>query len=83
MEEGVKGVRFIRPSGAIFLGVTATFDETLFPRCSGAKTPNSTNFGNLPPLEEVDHNDHSDGTGDDGDDDVDDYYHQPPAYPSE
>jgi hypothetical protein len=77
VEDGVKGVRFIRASGAIFLGVTATFDETLFPRCKGAKTPL------IPPLEEVDHNHHSDGSGDDSDDDVADYYHQPPAYPSE
>jgi hypothetical protein len=33
VEDGVKGVRFIRALGAIFLGIMATFDETLFPWC--------------------------------------------------
>jgi hypothetical protein len=78
-EDGVKGYHFIRTSGAIFLGATATFDETIFPRCRSASTPISTDLGNLPPLDMEDHN-HSDGTGDDGGDDID--YHTPPAYPS-
>jgi len=38
-ETGIKGWRFVRPSGAIFTGAMATFDETLFPCCPGAKTP--------------------------------------------
>ena len=54
---------FICPSDAIFLGATATFDETIFPHCRSASTPGSTNLGNLPPDQE-DHN-HSDGTGHD------------------
>jgi len=37
-ETGIKGWRFVQPSGTIFTGVTATFDETLFPCCPGAKT---------------------------------------------
>lgn len=80
VEDGVKGYCFIRPSGAIFLVATATFDETLFPCCRGASTPGSTNFGNLPPQVQMEDHDHPNGTGNDGDDN--DFYHQPPANPS-
>jgi len=32
-ETGIKGWRFVQPSGTIFTGAMATFDETLFPCC--------------------------------------------------
>jgi len=52
----------MRPSGAIFTGATATFDETLFPRCPGAKTPARTDLGEtLDPEGHIPH-----GTPDDG-----------------
>jgi len=61
-ETGVKGWRFVRPSGAIFTGATATFDETLFPCCPGAKTPARTDLGETPdPEGHIPH-----GTPDDG-----------------
>jgi len=37
-ETDIKRWRFMQQSGAIFTGATATFDETLFPCCPGAKT---------------------------------------------
>jgi len=61
-ETGIKGWRFVQPSGAIFTGATATFDETLFPRCPGAKTPARTDLGETPdPEGHIPH-----GTPDDG-----------------
>jgi len=47
-ETGIKGWKFMQPSGAIFTGATATFDETLFPCCPGAKTPAKTDLGETP-----------------------------------
>jgi len=61
-ETGVKGWRFVRQNGAIFTGATATFDETLFPRCPGAKTLARTDLGETPdPEGHIPH-----GTSDDG-----------------
>jgi len=50
-ETGIKGWRFVQQSGAIFTGATATFDETLFPHCPGAKTPAGTDLSETPDLE--------------------------------
>ena len=88
--DGVKGYRFMRKSGAIFLGAMATFDETMFPFCKHAKTPNITDLEMLPPDVE-DNNNHSHEADEDGDDDDDDHYrgdesntksHQKPPPPS-
>lgn len=80
IEDGIEGYRFILTSGVMFLGAMATFDETLFPHCHGASTPLSTDFGNMPPLNE-DLHDYSDGTDNDGNE-GDGYHPQPPVYPS-
>jgi len=59
---GDKGWRFVQPSGTIFTGATATFDETLFPCCPGAKTLARTDLSETPDLEgHIPH-----GTPDDG-----------------
>jgi hypothetical protein len=76
-ETGVKGWRFVRPFGTIFIGATATFDENLFPRCPGASVPGQTEFGDLPPDDSEDHT-HSEGT----DNGNDDYPPDPPLPPS-
>ena len=80
VQEGVKGYRFMRPNGAMFLGATATFDETFFPHCKGAVTPLTTEFDQLPP--DVEEHNHSHGSNNDGDDDfgpAPSSYKQPPS----
>ena len=67
VESGTKGFRFMRKSAAIFIGATATFDETLFPLCKHAGTPPTTQLGQRPTPEKEDH-DHSDGSDGDKDD---------------
>ena len=60
----------MQPTGTIFLGATATFDETLFP-CSKNSKPNGTGFGDLPPPDDQrDHN--TPGTSDEEDNDEND-----------
>ena len=66
VEDGIKAYRFMRRNGAIFIGATALFDETMFPCCPGAKTPAKTDLGDFPPEPEDD--DHSSGM--DGDDSI-------------
>src|ERR1700733_14823667 len=51
---GIKGFRFMWPSGAIFMGVTATFDETLFPHMGTDIIPSATGFGKYPDIEQGD-----------------------------
>jgi len=50
-ETGVKGWKFMWPSGTIFTRAMATFDETIFPCCPGAKTPARMNLSETPDLE--------------------------------
>jgi len=50
-ETGIKGWKFMQPSGTMITEATATFDETLFPCCPGAKTPARTDLGETPDLE--------------------------------
>jgi len=50
-ETGVKGWKFVQWNGAIFTGATATFDDTLFPCCPGAKTLARTDLGGTPDTE--------------------------------
>ena len=47
-ETGIKGWKFMQPSGTTFTGAMATFDKTLFPCCPGAKTPARTDLGETP-----------------------------------
>ena len=68
VQDGVEGYCFMQLNGTIFLGATATFDETLFPYCKGAITPHTTEFDQLPP--NVEEHNHSHGSDDDGDDDL-------------
>jgi hypothetical protein len=67
---GTKGYMFMRPSGSVFIGTKALFDETLFPRCGDKAAPPITDLGDFPPDEPEDHN-HSDGTDGDDDNDLD------------
>ena len=65
--EGIKGYHFMWPLGTIFMGATATFDETLFPCCKNSK-PKGTRFGDLPPpSDQGNHN--TPGTSNEEDDD--------------
>ncbi|KAF8227701.1 hypothetical protein L208DRAFT_1365704 [Tricholoma matsutake] len=64
--DGIKGYRFMWPTSAIFIGTTATFDETLFPYCKTRSIPTSSGFGELPPDEpEEPESSNTPGTGDD------------------
>src|SRR5215469_13236194 len=64
---GTKGYRFMRSNNSIFIGHTAMFDETMFPRCPDNRNPGFTEIGQ-------DQNDQTDPHGDvdppsNGDDD--------------
>ena len=45
---GIKEFRLMWPSGVIFMGATATFDETLFPHMGVDIIPTTTGFGKYP-----------------------------------
>jgi len=47
-ETGIKGWKFMQPSGTILTGAMVTFDETLFPCCPEAKTLARTDLGETP-----------------------------------
>ena len=60
-----KGFCFYRlTNGHIFIGVTAMFDETLFPRCPDGKQQTFTEIGDQPPLKNRYPEDPSDSSDD-------------------
>jgi len=91
-EAGVKGWKFMQPSGTIFTGATATFDETLFPHCPGAKTLARTDLRETPDKEgHIPHGTPNDGLTPPGppsdnlsqDDSNDNHSNEGPNYPGD